>query len=217
MPHALPILFRDNRFIVIDKPAGLPVHPGPAGGPSVEDFFPEMSRRRDGPWLAHRLDADTTGCLVIALRKTALLAAQAEFAAGRAGKIYWAVVQGSPAEDSGCVNAPLLRQTTPAGWRMVADPAGADAITDWRVLGRAGDLTWIEFRPRTGRTHQIRVHAASLGCPLLGDPVYGTATGKLHLLARSIRLDLDPPVIAEAQPAALMREALAACGWLSPG
>lgn len=218
MPHALPILFRDNRFIVIDKPAGLPVHPGPGGGPSVEDAFPEMSRRRDGPWLAHRLDADTTGCLVIATRKAPLLAAQAEFAAGRAGKTYWAVVQGSPTEASGCVTTPLLRQTTTAGWRIVADPAGAEAITDWRVLGRGGPLTWIEFRPRTGRTHQIRVHAASLGCPVLGDPIYGTGTGtdRLHLLARSIRLDLDPPVIAEAQPGAHMQVALTACGWLSP-
>ena len=81
-----PILFRDERFVVLDKPAGLPVHPGPRGGSSVEDFFPELSRRKSGPWLVHRLDADTSGCLVVALRRAALVAAQAEFAAGRARK-----------------------------------------------------------------------------------------------------------------------------------
>src|SRR6185437_5112995 len=88
----LPILFRDARFVVLDKPAGLPVHAGPRGGASVEDAFPALSRRKDGPWLAHRLDADTAGCLVVALRRAALHAAQAAFAAGLAEKTYWAVV-----------------------------------------------------------------------------------------------------------------------------
>ena len=86
-----PILFRDQRFVVLDKPAGLPVHAGPRGGASVEDWFPALSRRKDGPWLVHRLDADTAGCLIVALRYSALRAAQAEFATGRVHKIYWAV------------------------------------------------------------------------------------------------------------------------------
>ncbi len=114
----LPILFRDHRFVVLDKPAGLPVHAGPRGGPSVEDFFPRLSRRRDGPWLAHRLDADTAGCLIVALRRSALIAAQAEFAAGRARKTYWAIVQGGPVEDAGTIDNHLRKITTPAGWRM---------------------------------------------------------------------------------------------------
>ena len=88
------ILFQDQRFVVLDKPAGLPVHAGPSGGRSVEDWFPLLSRRKDGPWLAHRLDADTAGCLVIALRRAALLAAQAAFASGGVRKTYWAVVAG---------------------------------------------------------------------------------------------------------------------------
>jgi tRNA pseudouridine32 synthase/23S rRNA pseudouridine746 synthase len=209
----LPILFQDARFVVLDKPPGLAVHPGPRGGPSVEDFFPQISRRKDGPWLAHRLDADTSGCLVVALRRAALLAAQAEFAAGRAHKTYWAVVRGAPAEDAGVVEAPLLRRTGKAGWRMVVDAAGQRAVTAWRVLGRADDISWLEFRPATGRTHQIRVHAAQLGCPILGDPVYGDGRGQLYLLARAIRLDLDPPLAAEAPPPAHMLAALARCGW----
>jgi len=208
----IPILFRDPRFVVLDKPAGLKVHPGPGGGPSVEDAFPALSRRADGPWLAHRLDADTAGCLVVALRRAALLAAQAEFAAGRAEKTYWAVVRGGPTAEAGVVDAPLLKRTERTGWRMVVDPAGQRAVTEWRVLGRGGGLAWLEMRPRTGRTHQVRAHAAALGCPLLGDAVYGGGPGRLHLLARAIRLSLDPPVDATAPVPAHMREALRACG-----
>ncbi len=207
-------LFRDPRFVVLDKPAGLAVHPGPAGGPSVEDVFPSLSRRKDGPWLAHRLDADTAGCLVVALRKTALLTAQQAFATGQARKIYWAILDGTIVGEAGTIEAPLLRVSTPNGWRIVVDPKGQSAVSDWGVLGRSDRLTWIEVRPRTGRTHQVRVHAATLGAPILGDTQYGgrPATG-LHLLARSIHLSLDPPVDATAEPPPHMRTALEQCGW----
>ena len=240
IPTDPPILFRDPRFVVLDKPAGLPVHPGPRDGPSAEDWFSALSRRKDGPWLAHRLDADTAGCLVIALRKAALIAAQAAFAEGRAGKTYWAVVSGGPSQDAGTVNAPLARQDGKAGWRMVVDPSGQRAVTDWRVLGRAEGIAWLELHPHTGRTHQIRVHCALLGCPILGDPVYGVSRldGKnkerslplplreevggretlsitpLHLLARSIFLPLDPPLTATAEPPTHMWDALTSCGWI---
>ena len=208
-----PILFRDERFVVLDKPAGLAVHPGPRGGPSVEDWFPLLSRRKDGPWLAHRLDADTAGCLVVALRRAALLAAQAEFAAGRARKTYWAIVRGVPTEPAGTIDAPLSRHSTKAGWHMVRDPAGQPAVTDWRLRGQAGDIAWLELHPRTGRTHQVRVHCALLGCPVLGDPVYGGGPGQLHLLARAIELSLDPPLAAQAAPPPHMRDALVRCGF----
>ncbi len=208
-----PLLFRDERFVVLDKPAGLPVHPGPRGSPSVEDWFPLLSRRKDGPWLVHRLDADTAGCLVIALRRAALVAAQAEFAAGRAHKTYWAVARGVPRGTSGTIDAPLARQSHRGGWRMVTGPAGKPAITDWRLLGRADDFAWLELQPRTGRTHQVRVHCALLGCPILGDPIYGGDAGKLHLLARAISLELQPPVAATAPPPPHMRAALLRCGF----
>ena len=209
----IPILFQNPHFVVLDKPAGLKVHPGPGGGPSVEDCFPTLSRRKDGPWLAHRLDADTAGCLVVALRKTALLAAQAEFAAGRAQKVYWAVAQGGPKEDAGTIDAPLLKQTERTAWRMITSPAGQPAVTDWRVVGRVDGMSWLELRPRTGRTHQVRAHAAALGCPLLGDAPYGGGVGPLHLLARKITLALNPPVSATAPVPAHMRNALTNCGW----
>jgi tRNA pseudouridine32 synthase / 23S rRNA pseudouridine746 synthase len=208
------LLFQDQRFIVLDKPAGLPVHAGPSGAPSVEDFFGALSRRRDGPWLAHRLDADTAGCLVIALRKTPLLAAQALFASGAVRKTYWAVVQGEVVGDTGIVNAKLRRVTDLHGWRMIVDPAaGQPAVTEWRVLGRGDGLTWLALQPRTGRTHQIRVHCATIGTPILGDERYGTGDGGLHLLARAIHLPLDPPVDATAEPPPHMLAALSRCGF----
>jgi tRNA pseudouridine32 synthase/23S rRNA pseudouridine746 synthase len=183
----------------------------------VEDWFPSLSRRKNGPWLAHRLDADTAGCLVIALRRAALHAAQACFADGRAGKTYWAVVRGTPPALSGQITAPLAKRSNRAGgWRIVTDAQGAPARTDYVARGRSDGLTWLELRLLSGRTHQARVHCALLGCPILGDPLYGAEKTaplvRLHLLARAIHLPLDPPVIATAPPPPHMRAALAACG-----
>jgi tRNA pseudouridine32 synthase/23S rRNA pseudouridine746 synthase len=215
MPPPCPaILFQDQRFVVLDKPAGLPVHAGPSGARSVEDFFHLLSRRDKGPWLAHRLDADTAGCLVIALRRAALLEAQGMFASGRVRKTYWAVVRGNVADDAGTVSAPLRRVTSAKGWRMIVDPAsGQPAVTDWRVLGRSDGMTWLELQPKTGRTHQVRVHCASLGTPILGDERYGARDGGLHLLARAIHLPLAPPVDAIAPPPPHMLAALRRCGF----
>ena len=206
------ILFRSRDYVVIDKPAGLAAHPGPRTPRSAEDFFPALSRRRDGPWLVHRLDADTSGCLVIALRRAALHAAQAEFAAGRARKTYWAIVRGAPPSPHGVTEAALAKQTTQAGWRMVVSTQGQPATTRWRTLGQMDGLSWLELQPATGRTHQLRVHCAHLGCPLLGDPIYGDGGGRLQLLARSVVLDLPDRVRAEAEPPPHMRRHLVPFG-----
>lgn len=209
-----PILFRSDELVVLDKPAGLPVHAGPRGGASVEDWFGQLSRRRSGPWLAHRLDADTSGCLVIALRRAALIEAQALFAAGLVRKTYWAIVDGGPDGESGVIDAPLAKRSQPGAWRMAVDPAGQPARTAWRVLGRGGGRAWLELMPQTGRTHQIRVHCAHLGCPLIGDPIYGTPDGeRLQLLARAITLPLVEPVSAAAPPPPHMVAGLRELGW----
>ena len=167
----------------------------------MEDHFGEFGRLRSGPWLAHRLDRDTAGCLVIALRRAALHEAQRCFAEGRAEKTYWAAVRDRPVGTAGELHQRIGRIERAGAWRMAPDPHGALAVTRWRLLGTsAAGISWLELTPLTGRTHQIRLACATLRCPILGDPVYGPPdpTDPLHLLARSVRLPLEPPVAAEA-------------------
>ncbi|WP_408904314.1 RluA family pseudouridine synthase [Neoroseomonas soli] len=209
------LLLRDD-LMVLDKPAGLPVHRGPRGGASLEDWLePLRMGKRHLPQPAHRLDTDTAGCLVLGRTKPALAALGAIFAGGRADKTYWAVVRGGPVEDSGVIDAPLRKTSSAArGWRMEVHPEGQRAVTTWRVLGRAEGTALLELRPETGRTHQLRVHCAASGWPILGDPLYGGGeAGGLHLLARAIAMPTEPPLAAEALPPPHMRAALAACGW----
>ncbi|WP_415486050.1 RluA family pseudouridine synthase [Acetobacter sp.] len=215
-PLPFETLYESNRLLVINKPAGLAVHPGPRGGPSVEDWFPLMTRRKDGPWLAHRLDADTAGCLAIALRKQALLEAQNCFAAGKATKIYWAIVRGAP-PDTLEIDQPLKKVSSAAsGWHMHAAADGLPARTSLRVMGSHGGFAWVELTLHSGRTHQARVHCAEAGFPILGDPVYAPpgADTSLHLLSRKLVLPLpEQTVSAVAPPPPHMMAALRACGY----
>jgi tRNA pseudouridine32 synthase / 23S rRNA pseudouridine746 synthase len=216
MGFPLPaILYRDEAVLILDKPAGLAVHAGPRGGASLEDLLPALAfGKRRVPQPAHRLDTDTAGCLVLGRTKPALAMLGAIFAAGRAHKTYWAVVKGALAGEAGVIEAPLLKRSTKAaGWRMLVDAKGQPAVTEWRVLGRGPGMTWLELRPHTGRTHQLRVHCAHLGHPILGDARYGGEAGPLHLLARAIELPTEPPVSASAPVPPHMAAALTACGW----
>ena len=196
------ILTLDAHVLILDKPAGLAVHPGPATPHSLEAHLIAL---REGyvrpPQPAHRLDRDTSGCLVLARHPKALRRLTALFAAGGIAKTYWAIVDGAPDGDDGIVEAPLAKVSTAAdGWRMIVDPAGKPATTRWRVLDR-GPRSLVEFLPLTGRTHQIRVHAASLGTPVAGDPVYGAGQGPLLLHARRVVVPYAegrPPIDATA-------------------
>lgn len=212
---AARILHLDPEVMIIDKPAGLAVHAGPRGGASLEDWLPALQMgKRHLPQPAHRLDADTAGCLALGRTKPGLARLGAIFAQGRAEKLYWAVLNGSPPREEGMVDAPLRKESTrERGWRMVVHPDGQAARTSWRVLGAAGGMCWVALRPETGRTHQLRVHCAHLGCPILGDTVYGEGGPRLHLLARSLMLPLAPPISAVAPVPDHMGAALAACGW----
>ncbi|GBR03557.1 RNA pseudouridine synthase [Asaia siamensis] len=201
-----PILYQSPRLIVIDKPAGLPVHPGPKTTHSVEALFPLLSRRKDGPWLVHRLDADTSGCLMIALRKQALVEAQALFASGQVRKTYWAVVGKAPVENEGVIDTPLRKVATKEGWHMARHANGQKAVTAWRVLSRSQGRALMELTLLTGRTHQARVHCAVLGCPIIGDGRYGGGTGALHLMSRSLHATLTTEqVSARAEPSDTFR------------
>jgi tRNA pseudouridine32 synthase/23S rRNA pseudouridine746 synthase/23S rRNA pseudouridine1911/1915/1917 synthase len=215
------VLYRDPLMLVLDKPAGIPVHPGPGGGPSLEDGFDSLRfGQARAPALAHRLDRDTSGCLVLGRHRKGLRKLGRLFAAGRVEKVYWAVVRGRPEPDHGRIAAPLRKRTERGkGWRMEIHPDGASAMTDWHVRATKDGLSWLELKPLTGRTHQVRVHCAALGCPVVGDPVYGaemTPLPPLHLHARAVIVPLHanrPPIAVVAPPPAHMRSTLRALGW----
>jgi tRNA pseudouridine32 synthase/23S rRNA pseudouridine746 synthase len=271
------LLYRDGLMLVVDKPAGLSVHRGPKGGASLEDYF-EVLRfglPRD-PALAHRLDKDTSGCLVLGRHRKALALLGKLFKNGDIGKTYWAVVEGGPEAAEGRIDIPLGKLDENRGWWMKPDPQGKPSSTVWKVMGRFsypspegggsprsggvgesspnnsdvtppplpqrgedvrkradGDgalplqrrdqksFTWLALEPLTGRTHQLRVHCAEMGWPIVGDNIYGTAPRvggpPLHLHAREIVVPISknkPAVKITAPAPAHMREMLSRCGWV---
>src|SRR5579872_428423 len=219
------LLYRDGVMLVLDKPAGIAVHRGPKGGLSLEDEFDAL---RFGlprnPALAHRLDRETSGCLVLGRHHKALEKLGLLFKQGKIAKTYWAIVEGGPEAAEGLIDLPLGRLDASRGWWMKVDPAGAPAQTRWRILGRAErrgkTIAWLALAPLTGRTHQLRVHCAAMGWPILGDAVYGNAPRgeepSLHLHARRVEIPIaksKPPVVVEAPAPPHMREALRLCGY----
>lgn len=281
------VLHRDGLMLVIDKPAGIAVHRGPKGGANLEASFDAL---RFGlprpPVLAHRLDRDTSGCLVLGRHRKATASLGLLFKHGKISKTYWAVVGGGPTDDEGTIDIPLGRLNEERGWWQKPDPNGLPSITTWKVLGRgvltaAGDqfspprcgegpgvgancfdiptnhpppqpsptkgeaaeippsdidrttsLTWLALEPVTGRTHQLRVHCAAMGWPIVGDSIYGTQARlrrlrnepyiphrdepSLHLHAREIAIPLSknkPPVVVTAPVPAHLHARLQACGW----
>ena len=216
------VLYRDGLMLVIDKPVGLPVHRGPKGGTSLEAYFDALRYGLPrAPALAHRLDKDTSGCLVLGRHRKALAHLGLLFKHGKVGKTYWAVVEGGPTADEGTIDLALGRLDATRGWWMKPDPEGVPAVTEWTVLGRASGLSWLALEPITGRTHQLRVHCAAMGWPILGDNIYGNAprTGGpvQHLHAREIVVPLYPkrePIRVAAPVPEHMRERLTMCGFV---
>jgi tRNA pseudouridine32 synthase/23S rRNA pseudouridine746 synthase len=223
------LLYRDGLMLVLDKPAGIAVHKGPKGGSSLEDDFDAL---RFGlprkPALAHRLDRETAGCLVLGRHHKALEKLGLLFKQGKIEKTYWAIVEGGPQEARGLIDLPLGRLDATRGWWMKVDANGAPSQTRWTVAGRGEwngrAVAWLELEPLTGRTHQLRVHCAAQGWPILGDSVYGSATRSsepqlgpgLQLLARRVAVPLakgKPAMVVEAPAPAHMLAALTACGF----
>ena len=172
----IPLLFEDGEALVIDKPAGLPVDRPRAGGQSLAVHLEDLRLgfQRD-PAAVHRLDTDTSGCLLLARNPKALVRFSRAFEDRSVEKRYFGILAGEVTEDEGTVALSLSKiSSAEKGWRMIAAKKGKPAVTHWRRLAVAGGRTLVEFRPETGRTHQIRIHAlAGLGVPLAGDPVYG--------------------------------------------
>jgi RluA family pseudouridine synthase len=217
------VLHLDPWLIVLDKPPGMPVHAGPAGEDHLERHLPAL---RFGyaapPQPAHRLDRDTSGCLALGRHRRALKRLGRLFEEKRATKTYWAVVEGVPATPRGRIDRPVAKVNGPRGWRMVIDDAGRPAVTDWQRLASDGARSWLALTPRTGRTHQLRLHLAALGWPIVGDGLYGTGAGRegpLLLHARALTLPMEvekPPVHVEAPVPPSLAAAIAALGGTPP-
>jgi tRNA pseudouridine32 synthase/23S rRNA pseudouridine746 synthase len=203
-PSDYPILFEDGEALVIDKPAGLPMDTPRKGGESLADHLPylRLGFQRD-PAPVHRLDTDTSGCLLLARNPKALKRFSAAFEAREVEKVYLGIVAGPVAGEDGTIDLALSKiSSAEAGWRMIAAKKGKPSITHWRKLAEHGGMTLVEFRPETGRTHQIRIHAQhGLGSALVGDPVYGDGRGArtmLHALHLTVQREGKPPIAATA-------------------
>ncbi|MDA8049737.1 MAG: RluA family pseudouridine synthase [Rhodospirillales bacterium] len=193
------ILYRDASVLVLDKPAGLPVQGGPGITRHLDGMLDALRfEAAERPRLVHRLDQDTAGVLLLA-RSVAAAASLAKAFRGReVTKLYWAVVAGCPAPPAGKIDLPLVRTRNQRFGRTAAaaDGKGARAVTEYRTRDHAGKrFAWLELSPLTGRTHQLRVHCAALGTPILGDVAYGGAEAMpagfpptLHLVARALAL-----------------------------
>ncbi len=197
------VLFLDGEALVIDKPAGLPVDRPRDGSISLENHLDGLTFGfKRWPVPVHRLDRDTSGCLLLSRNPKAHAKLHQAFEQGLVRKRYLAVLEGVVEGESGLIDLALAKVSTEeTGWRMVGDPKGKASRTAWRVLEVKDGRSFVEFIPETGRTHQIRVHAAeALGAPVVGDPVYGSG-GKeslLHAAELTIPRDGKEPIVAKA-------------------
>lgn len=199
------VIFCDGEAMILDKPAGLAVDPPKNGGLSLENHLASLTFGfQRWPTAVHRLDRDTSGCLLLARNPKAHKRFAAAFEARQVVKGYVAVIEGIPVEASGVIDLPLMKVSSAEdGWRMVADPRGKSARTAWEKLAEKDGRSFIRFFPETGRTHQIRAHALyGLGMGIVGDPVYGSGQSKGPMLLHSHFLSLTregkPPVEATA-------------------
>ncbi len=205
-PIPLQILFEDDAIVVVDKPAGLVVHPAP-GHPSGTLVNALLHHCGDlagiggvlRPGIVHRLDRGTSGVLVVAKHDAAHRHLAEQFATHSIERVYTTLVRGLPRADSGRIERPIGRHPRDRKRMSVQTRKGRPSITSWRVRRRfrAAQTSELEIRPETGRTHQIRVHLASVGLPVVGDPVYGRARGRAAELGRpalhAARLGFEHP------------------------
>lgn len=230
VPEAIPlnILYEDSQLILINKPAGMVVHPAPghASGTLVHALLHHCGKQLTGvggvqrPGIVHRLDKNTTGVMVVAKTERALHSLQAQIQAKTARREYLGIVNGVPQTEQGVINQPIGRHPKHRKKMAVVPIAqgGRSAITHWKIVERLGNYTLMQFQLETGRTHQIRVHSAHIGHPIVGDPDYGS--GKLASMKlpgqalHAFRLTLahpitNKPVIGEAPPPPRMDKLLA--------
>ena len=194
------VIHKDAQALVLNKPPGLATQGGTKTVQHVDGLLDALQYEAEGrPKLVHRLDKDTSGALLVARTARAAAFFAKSFSGRSAKKVYWALVVGVPSIDDGTIDLPIAKQPGTGGEKMHVDEAeGSPARSRYRVIERAGNrAAWVELQPFTGRTHQLRVHMAAIGHPIVGDGKYGGPaaflTGgisrKMHLHARRIRVD----------------------------
>ena len=204
-PSELDIIYEDEAIAVVDKPSGVIVHPAPghetgALTDALVRRFPGMARvgSTERPGVVHRLDIETSGVMVFAKTQGAYLDLRRQCESHRTvGKTYLAVVHGSPRPKSGKIDEPVGRERQ-------------SAVTHWETLGRHDGISLVEFKIDTGRMHQIRIHAASLGCPIVGDRLYGSAEKDRRMRRRPSRLLLHAVELSFLHPVTHRRVTFAA-------
>ncbi|RVT92697.1 RluA family pseudouridine synthase [Sphingomonas crocodyli] len=194
------VIHRDRQAIVINKPPGLATQGGTKTERHVDGLLDALQFEAEGrPKLVHRLDKDTSGVLLIARSANAAGHFAKAFSSRTARKVYWALIAGVPSIDDGMIELPIAKQPGTGGEKMhVDEKEGSPARTRYRVIDRIGNRAcWVELQPYTGRTHQLRVHMAAIGHPIVGDGKYGGAEAflsggvsrKMHLHARRLKVD----------------------------
>ena len=204
-PSELDIIYEDEAIAVVDKPSGVIVHPAPghetgALTDALVRRFPGMAHvgSAERPGVVHRLDIETSGVMVFAKTQGAYLDLRRQFESHRTvGKTYLAVVHGSPRPKSGTIDEPVGRERQ-------------SAVTHWETLGKHDGISLVEFKIDTGRMHQIRIHAASLGCPIVGDRLYGSAEKDRRMRRRPSRLLLHAVELSFLHPVTHRRVTFAA-------
>jgi 23S rRNA pseudouridine1911/1915/1917 synthase len=213
-PIPLSVLFENDDVVVVDKPQGMVVHPG--SGNRTGTLANALLAHCDGlaaafagagpaafrPGIVHRLDKDTSGVIVVAKNVAAHAHLARQFHDRAVRKLYLAVVRGGPAGDAGRVDGRIARSRTERQRFTPVAAGGRRAVTDWRVLRRGDGFSLVLLAPRTGRTHQLRVHLRQLGCPVLGDPLYGGADPRFPgatLMLHAWRLGLVLPGASRRQ------------------
>ena len=220
------VIYRDEYAIVLNKPAGLATQGGTKMTEHVDGLLDAlMFDRTDRPKLVHRLDKDTSGVLLLARTARAAAHFSKAFAGRTAKKLYWAIVMGVPEIRDGMIDLPISKQPGTGGEKMHIDEDGGQrAVTRYRRIERAANrAAWLEMQPLTGRTHQLRVHAAAIGHPIVGDVKYGgkeaflsgSVSRKLHLHARRLVIELPggKTLDIKAEPAPHFAETLATIGF----
>lgn len=212
------LLYRDACLLVLDKPAGIAVHVTAHDPIALDATFSHLQfglPRK--PELAHRLDRGTSGCLVLGRHRKALDRLGKLFKNQKVEKTYLAVVTGVPEQAEGIISAPILKSGEGSKWKMSLDPAGQEAVTHYKLLSSGEGMSVLELSPKTGRTHQLRLHCAfALNTPVIGDPFYAPASEyPMQLHAQKISIPYyhnKPAIVVEAPVPAHMTALISRAG-----